>query len=60
VKYYANGRPYRESTGSSLERDAKNLLNRRLGEVASGRTINPRAERTKVGELLDDLLIEYR
>lgn len=28
VKYYKNGRPYRESTGSTLERDAKDLLNR--------------------------------
>src|SRR5439155_14983070 len=59
VKYYRNGRPYRESTGSTVERDAKDLLNRRLGDIASGRPMNPRADRIKVGELLDDLLTEY-
>jgi hypothetical protein len=59
VKYYRNGRPYRESTGSTLERDAKDRLNRRLGDIAAGRPLNPRADRVKVGELLDDLLTEY-
>jgi integrase len=60
VKYYRNGRPYRESTGSTLERDAKDLLNRRLGDIAAGRPLNPRADRIKLDELLDDLLTEYR
>jgi integrase len=60
VKYYKNGRPYRESTGSTLERDAKDLLNRRLGDIAAGRPVNPRADRIKLDELLDDLLTEYR
>src|SRR5204863_9572014 len=59
VKYYRNGRPYRESTSSTLERDAKDLLNRRLGDIASGRPMNPRADRIKVSQLLDDLLTEY-
>src|SRR5438128_1163708 len=59
VKYYRNGRPYRESTDSTLERDAKDLLNRRLGDIAAGRPLNPRADRIEVGELLDDLLTEY-
>src|SRR5262245_6263396 len=60
VKYYKDGRPYRESTGSSLERDAKNLLDRRLGDIAAGRPLSPRADRIKIGELLDDLLVEYQ
>ena len=58
VKWYRNGRPVRESTGSSEERDARNLLNRRLGAVAEGRPISLRAEKIRVGELLDDLLTE--
>ncbi len=59
MKYYRNGRPYRESTGSERERDAKELLNRRLGDIAAGRPLNLRADRITVGELLDDLLTEY-
>src|SRR5207245_4859692 len=59
VKYYRNGHPYRESSGSTLERDAKDLLNRRLGDIAAGRPLNPRADRIKLGELLDDLLNDY-
>jgi len=59
VKYYREGRPHRESTGSTRERDAIDLLNRRLGDIAAGRPLNPRADRIKVGELLDDLLNEY-
>ncbi len=59
VKYYKNGRPYRESSGSPRERDAIDLLNRRLGDIAAGRPLNPRADRIKVGELLDDLLNDY-
>jgi hypothetical protein len=47
VKYYKDGRPCRESTGSSLERDARDLLNRRLGDIAAGRPLSPRADRIK-------------
>jgi len=60
IKFYRHGRPVRESTGSTKERDAKNLLRRRLGAVAEGRPISLRAEKVRVGELLDDLLTEYR
>ena len=60
VKYYKDGRPYRESTGSGFERDAKDLLNRRLGDIAAGRPLSPRADRIKIGELPDDLLVEYQ
>jgi integrase len=60
IKYYRNGRPYRESTGSSLERNAKELLNRRLGAISEGRPVAPRADRVRLDELLDDLLTEYR
>jgi integrase len=60
VKWYRNGRPVRESTESTKESAAKDLLNRRLGAVAEGRPISLRAEKVRVGELLDDLLTEYR
>jgi hypothetical protein len=60
VKWYRNGRPVRETTGSTKESAAKDLLNRRLGAIAEGRPISLRAEKVRVGELLDDLLTEYR
>jgi integrase len=60
VKYYRNGRPIRESSGSSLEKVARDLLNRRMGALATGQPIAPRAEKILVDELLDDLLTEYK
>ena len=33
IKYYRNGKPYRESTGSKKEADAKRLLKKREGDV---------------------------
>jgi hypothetical protein len=41
------------------EKDASALLNQRLGRIASGEPIALRAERVRVGELLDDLITEY-
>ncbi len=60
IKYYRNGKPHRESTGSNLERVAKDLLNKRMGAISAGLPISLKAERIKVDELLDDLLTEYR
>ena len=37
IKYYRNGKPYRESTKSKKEADAKRLLKRREGEIAEGK-----------------------
>jgi integrase len=68
IKYYQDGEPRRESVALALtkrapdvtEKDARRLLNKRLGKIANGEPIAPRAERVRVGELLDDLLTEYR
>lgn len=38
IKYYSNGKPYRESTKSSKEADAKRLLKKREGEISGGET----------------------
>ena len=37
IKYYRNGKPYRESTRSDKETDAKRLLKKREGEIANGK-----------------------
>jgi integrase len=60
VKYYRNGRPFRETTGSTEERAAKDLLNKRMGAIATGQPIAPRADRVRLEALLEDLETEYR
>ena len=48
VKYYRNGKAYRESSRSEKEIDARKLLRKRQGEIALDRFIGPEAERTTV------------
>src|SRR2546426_9959082 len=60
IKYYCNGKPIRESSGSALEREARALLSRRMGALASGQPIAPRADKVTVDELLTDLITEYK
>jgi len=59
IKYYKTGRPARESSRSSLEKVARDLLTRRMGAIAAGQPIAPRADKVKVDELLDDFITEY-
>lgn len=37
IKYYHNGKPYRETTKSHKEADAKRLLKKREGEISEGK-----------------------
>jgi integrase len=60
IKYYRNGQPVRESSGSELERVARTLLNKRLGAVAKGEPIVRGADKVRVDELLADLITEYK
>src|SRR5262245_25978605 len=60
VKYYANGRPIRESTGSEKETEAKRFLKFREGQVAQGKRVMPQAERLRFENLADDFLADYR
>jgi integrase len=60
VKYYRNGKPYRESSGSAKEADAFRLLRKRLLEIDQGLFIGPKAEKITVSELADDVLRDYR
>ena len=45
VKYYRAGKMYRESSGST-KRDAKDLLRRREGSIASGTFTGLKPEKT--------------
>lgn len=60
IKYYRNGKPYRESCGSEKESDARKHLKKRLGEIAVGRFIGPEAERVTIRQLAKDYENDYR
>jgi integrase len=59
AKYYNNGRPVRESTGTTKEKEASTFLKNREGRVASGQPILPRAERIRYEEIAADLKGHY-
>jgi len=60
IQYYRNGKPYRESTKSKKETDAKKLLRLREGELAQGKLPSITFERVKFDELAEDFLRDYR
>ena len=45
VKYYVNGRPVRESTGTEKRTEAERFMKEREGRVAAGLPTLPRADR---------------
>jgi hypothetical protein len=51
IKFYRNGIPFRESTGTPDKRKATRALNQRLAEVATGKFLGPNIERMGVEEL---------
>lgn len=59
IKYYRNGKPYRESTKSTKESDAKRLLRKREGEIAVGKLPGIYFDKIKFDELADDLIADY-
>jgi integrase len=60
VKYYENGRPRRESTGTEKETEARRLLKEREGRVATGQPILRRADRISYEEVAQDLRQHYQ
>jgi integrase len=60
IKYYRNGKPYRESTRSKKEADAKRLLKKREGEISGGKLPGIYFDRVRFDELADDFLTDYR
>jgi integrase len=60
IKYYRNGKPYRESSGSKKEGDAKRLLKKREGEIAQGKMPGIYFDRVRFDELADEYLFNYR
>jgi len=60
IKYYRNGKSFRESSKSENVRDAKRLLQRREGEIGTGNFLGPKTERVSFEELAEDFLNDYR
>jgi integrase len=60
IKFYRNGEPFRESTGTSDKRNAIRALNQRLAEVTTGKFLGPVIERVGIEELAEDFLRDYR
>ncbi len=60
IKYYRNGRCFRESSRSERPEDAEHLLKRRQGEIVTGRFAGLGVERIRMAELFDDVIADYR
>lgn len=48
LKFYRNGKVYRQSAGTTNRRKAERLLQRKIGEIAMGNFLEPVAERSLV------------
>jgi integrase len=60
IKYYRNGKPYRESSHSEKEVEAKRLLKKREGEIVEGRFQGLRVERVRFDEIAADFITDYK
>ena len=60
IKYYRAGKPYRESSHSEKEGDAKRLLQKREGQVIENRFPGLRVEKIRFEELAQDFLNDTR
>jgi integrase len=60
IKYYRNGKPYRESARSEKESEAKRLLKLREGQIAEGRFPGLKIEKVRFDELAEDFLNDYK
>jgi integrase len=60
IKYYANGCPIRESTGTEKETEARRILEEREGRVAIGQPILRRVDRIGYEEAAQDIRQHYQ
>jgi len=59
IKYYRNGKAYRESTHSEKISDAERLLKLREGQIVQGQFAGLKAEKTLFDEIAQDLITDY-
>jgi integrase len=48
LQYYRNGKVYRQSAGTTNRRKAERMLQRKIGEIATGNFLEPASEKTIV------------
>jgi len=60
VKYYRNGKTYRESSKTNKESAAKRLLKKREGEISDGKIPGVYFDKIKFNDLCNDFLNDYR
>jgi integrase len=60
IKYYWNGKAFRESSKSVKLSDARRMLQKREGEVSIGSYSGRNTDRVRFDELAQDLLNDYR
>lgn len=60
IKYYRNGKPYRESSGATKKMVAKKLMDRREGDIAQGKLPAVQFEKITYDQLAEDFLRDYR
>lgn len=60
IKYYKNGKVYRESTRTDKESEAKRLLKKREGEIAQGKIPGVYFDRVRFDELAENFLTDYK
>jgi integrase len=60
IKYYRNGKHYRESSRSTKKMVAKNLLDHREGEISQGKLPGIQFDKITFDELSDAFLRDYR
>ena len=60
LKYYVNGRPRWESTGTTKRKEAERFKQEREGRIATGQPILRRADRISYEEVAQDLRQHYR
>ncbi len=59
IKYYCGGRPNREGTGTTKQKQAERFLKDREGRVAIGAPALPRLERIRFAAIADALIEHY-
>jgi hypothetical protein len=59
IKYHRDGVPYYECTGTHKEKEARDLLQTRLGEVAAGKRPGEERKKVRFKELMEDLTTDY-
>ena len=60
IKYYRNGKSYRESSKSTKKMVAKKLMDRREGDIAAGKVPGIIFERVTFNELAEEFITDYQ